>query len=302
MSKYKAILDGLLSTVFKGGDQAEKIAEILNSDEEALNEKDALNLFAEADKARVKELRTKYFDEGHKKGKGEALTPFEKQLRETYQINEDLQGMELIQAAIEANSKKSDKALDEDAIKRSKPYIQLQDTLKKSLEDKDKEWQEKLDAQVKGYQKERTFASVSDKALALFEALNPILSEDPVKASKQKQILINELKAYDFEDQEGKLIVLKDGKVVEDEHGHRVEFDALVKKTAADYFDFKAASQNRDTPNGGGKSDPPKGGNGTKYTGSWPKNEEEYIAVIGNDAVPLAERLALKESWAAKQN
>jgi hypothetical protein len=300
MNKYKAILDGVIATLLKGGEAQKEIAEILNSDEESLDDKAVLSQILEADKARVKALRTSYFDDGHKKGKGEALTAQEKKLREQYNIQDDVSGEDLITLIIESNSKKSDKELNDDSVKRHKAYIQLQDQAKKQLEDLRKEYDEKISAQEKTFNKEKVFNSISEKALATFESLKPILSEDPQKAAKQRQILINELKGFEYEEQDGKIIILKEGKVWEDQHGHRVELDNLVKDTAAQYFDFRKAEEDRSSPNGGKKGEAGAGaGSGKKFSGKWPANEAEYMNILSDTSLPLADRSALQEEWKA---
>lgn len=300
MSKYKKILDELISTAFKiGGDH--EIAEALNSDENDLDEKKVASLILELDKSRIKEIRTKHHDEGHKKGKAETLAAFEKDLREKFNVSDlEKQGLELIEAIIEKQGSKSSKELDDDAVKRSKTYQTEKLQWEKKLEDLKKEMEDKVKATEAGFQKEKTFSKASEKALAILDALKPVLSEDPQKALRQKQILLNELKGFDFSEVNGELVILKDGKPLEDEHGHSVKFDALVKNKASEFFDFQK-SEGRTTPSGSGSGDGGSGAGKGKYSGVMPKTEAEYMAVIADDKVALADRLALKEAWAAQQ-
>jgi hypothetical protein len=298
MSKYKAILDVLLSTVYKiGGDH--EIAEALNSDEENLDEKAISKMILDLDKSRVKDIRTKSHDDGHKKATAEALSKLEKDLKESFELGEDvedLKGIDLVKHIIEKSGTKSEKELTLDQIKRSPEYIRLQDSLKKQIDDLNKSWEAKLNEKESSIKKEKVMEKVSGKAMEILDSLNPILSTDPAKAAKQKQILVNELKGLEFEDQDGTIVVLKDGKVLEDEHGHRVQFENLVKTTASQYFDFKAAKEERSSPNGDGAT-PPK----TTFSGKLPATEADYLKAIADDNIPLAERVAIKEAWKASQ-
>jgi len=301
--KYKQILLGLLSTAFKnGGETVEKLNELLEGDEESLDEKEVLKLFSDADKDRVKEIRTKYHDEGYKKAEAKIMSSFEKELREKFELGDDvdLKGVDLVSHLIESKTSKGGKDLSEDAIKRSPVYIQLQDQLKKLAADKDKEWQQKLDETVKSYSKEKIFNNVSSKALEILDSLKPILSSDPQKAAKQKQILLNELKGYEFDEVDGKIVVMKDGKVVEDDHGYRVDFAEIVKTHASEYFDFQAAKEDRTAPNSNNPSNSGSQGK-SSYSGKLPKSEEEYSQMISDENIPLAERVQIKEAWQAQK-
>jgi N-acetyl-anhydromuramyl-L-alanine amidase AmpD len=311
--KLSAILVALLSTAYKnGGEKSQDFADLLEklkSDDlkdEDLNETEITSLIKELDKARVKELRTKSDESGYKRAQAETLSKLEKDLREKYQVDQDeeLQGESLIAAILEKNGKKTDKDLTEDAVKKHPAYVQAVDAHKKALETVAKEWQDKLDAHVKTQTVEKTFSTVSEKALSLLDSRKPVLSQDATKAANQKQLLIKELKAkgYQFEDQNGTLVVLdKDGKLLEDAHGHRVTFEAVVNEISDSLYDFQVSKEGRSAPHQDDKS----GKTGTQakkpYTGVMPKTEDEYIKQIADEKTPLAERLALKDAWHAQQ-
>ena len=88
---------------------------------------------------------------------------------------------------------------------------------------------------------ESMFSKVKERAFAELDNLRPILPEDAKKAQKWKEKYIEDLRAYDFTEQDGMFVVLKDGKPLQDSHGYNKSFADLVKETASEIFDFQTA-------------------------------------------------------------
>ena len=80
------------------------------------------------------------------------------------------------------------------------------------LKAKDKEWQKKIEELESKHTRESMFAKVKDRAFAELDNLRPILPEDAKKAQKWEEKYIEDFRAYDFTEQDGMFVVLKDGK------------------------------------------------------------------------------------------
>ena len=85
------------------------------------------------------------------------------------------------------------------------------------------------------------FSKVKERAFAELDNLRPILPEDAKKAQKWKEKYIEDFRAYDFTEQGGMIVVLKDGKPLQDSHGYNKSFADLVKETGSEIFDFQTA-------------------------------------------------------------
>ena len=85
------------------------------------------------------------------------------------------------------------------------------------------------------------FSKVKERAFAELDNLRPILPEDAKKAKKWKEKYIEDLRAYEFIEDSNGIVVLKDGKPLQDSHGYNESFADLVKETASEIFDFQTA-------------------------------------------------------------
>ncbi len=292
------------------GKTPEEVSSLLfktEADTEVLNV-NALDGLFDWDKYRVNTQTTKFesekkelYDKGFNKAKAESLSKFEKDLRDKYQIAEEKQGTELVDAILAKQSKDSGTGEPtDDQVKRSKTYLDTITNLKKERETAVKEWQDKYEGREKQLQREATFKSVSDDARTFVKSLNPILPEDQKKAEKQLSILIKELETeFDYEVKEdGKKILTKDGKVYCDEHGHPRSFEDVIKEKASAYWDFKKADEREGTGNKTNTAAP--GANDKGYKGPVPKNDEEYNKLM-SEIKDDAEGIAITKAWIASQ-
>ena len=192
-------------------------------------------------KSNAKQLR----DEGYQRAQREIMTNFEKELKKKYGVNTEQHGIELINEIISKSSTATDKPLTEDDVKRHPVYRQL-------LLDKDEEMgkiKSEADDVLNKYKseiaRERTMQEVRKRALTRLDSRNPVLSSDPNKAERQKNFLLHDIMQYEYEvHQDGasnNIIVLKDGKVLENKHGHPIKFENLVDEISDGYFDFRQA-------------------------------------------------------------
>ena len=290
----KTIITGLLSTAYNFDNG--KIAELFKDGETELSEEqqtEILNKILEIDAQRVENIKKSVdkkdaFQDGFKKAKSEVLTDFEKGLKEKFGIESDKTGLELVEEVV---SKKSEGGqggdVTEDAIKRSKVFQDMESNLKKQITTVKTEYETKINEIQDGYKAEQTFSNVSQKALQIFNGLNPILPQNKTVADNQVKFFVNTLKDFKFDVQDERIVVMdKDGKVLEDGHGNSRSFEDIVKETASGLFEFKANNGGSGSGNGGQG----QGGSGSSYAGNVPKTFEELEKVMSDTSISIEDR------------
>ena len=290
----KTIITGLLSKAYNFDNG--KIAELFKDGETELSEdqqKEILQKLLDEDAQRVENIKKSVdkkdaFQDGFKKAKSEVLTDFEKGLKEKFGIESDKTGLELIEEVV---SKKSEGGqggdVTEDAIKRSKVFQDMESNLKKQITTVKTEYETKINEIQDGYKAEQTFSNVSQKALQIFNGLNPILPQNKTVADNQVKFFVNTLKDFKFDVQDERIVVMdKDGKVIEDGHGNSRSFEDIVKETASGLFEFKANNGGSGSGNGGQG----QGGSGSSYAGNVPKTFEELEKVMSDTSISIEDR------------
>ena len=290
----KTIITGLLSKAYNYDNG--KIAELFKDGETELSEEqqtEILNKILEIDAQRVENIKKSVdkkdaFQDGFKKAKSEVLTDFEKGLKEKFGIESDKTGLELVEEVV---SKKSEGGqggdVTEDAIKRSKVFQDMESNLKKQITTVKTEYETKINEIQDGYKAEQTFSNVSQKALQIFNGLNPILPQNKTVADNQVKFFVNTLKDFKFDVQDERIVVMdKDGKVLEDGHGNSRSFEDIVKETASGLFEFKANNGGSGSGNGGQG----QGGSGSSYAGNVPKTFEELEKVMSDTSISIEDR------------
>lgn len=294
----KTIITGLLSKAFNLDHG--KIAELIKDGEMSEAEQnEALRKILDLDADRIKttkekvkedvekEIGTAKFQEGYKKDKKEILENLEKSFKEKFGIDSTKTGIELVEEIVSLKSKGgSGGNMDEDAIKRSKLYQDLENSKRTEIEALKTEKQKEIDEITNGYKYEKTFSEVQVEAMKIFNGLNPVLPQTKAVADAQVGNFVSSLKNYKFDKQGDRIVVMNaEGKVIEDEHGNSKSFEDIVKTNASSLFEFKKN-------NGGGGG----GNNNDKddkkvYTGAIPKNEEELEKVMLDKTIPSNERV-----------
>ena len=290
----KTIITGLLSKAYNFDNG--KIAELFKDGETELSEEqqtEILNKILEIDAQRVENIKKSVdkkdaFQDGFKKAKSEVLTDFEKGLKEKFGVESDKTGLELVEELV---SKKSEGGqggdVTEDAIKRSKVFQDMESNLKKQITTVKTEYETKINEIQDGYKAEQTFSNVSQKALQIFNGLNPILPQNKTVADNQVKFFVNTLKDFKFDVQDERIVVMdKDGKVLEDGHGNSRSFEDIVKETASGLFEFKANNGGSGSGNGGQG----QGGSGSSYAGNVPKTFEELEKVMSDASISIEDR------------
>lgn len=311
MANAEKLLRALLSKAYKT-DKTE-IDRILSDDtEDAAGENEVLEL----DTTRVSTLKTpkkgSTFQDGYAKGKKETLDNFEKEIADTFEIDlsqvdeENRTGLKLVEHVVATKAKPGTGGnLTEDQIKANPVYQRAEQSWKKAVKDKETEWKTKYEQLETGHKKEHAFSTVSNEVLKVLKAMNPVLPTDGKVANTWQNNFVNSFKEFDFEIQDGgRIVAMKDGKVVEDGHGGTLDFDTLVKSRAPEYFEFKV---NNGGQNGGnGKAgETGSGGNsgGKQYPANItkPKTFDDYAKIIQDQSIKLEDRNTVREIWEAEQ-
>lgn len=292
----KTIIMGLLSKAYNFDNG--KIAELFKDGETELSEQqqtEILNKILEIDAQRVENIKKSVdkkdaFQDGFKKAKSEVLTDFEKGLKEKFGLESDKTGLELVEELVLKKSEGGQSGdLTEDAIKRSKVFQDMESNLKKQITTVKTEYETKINEIQDGYKAEQTFSNVSQKALQIFNGLNPILPQNKTVADNQVKFFVNTLKDFKFDVQDERIVVMdKDGKVLEDGHGNSRSFEDIVKETASGLFEFKANNGGSGSGNGGQGQG--QGGSGSSYAGNVPKTFEELEKVMSDTSISIEDR------------
>lgn len=276
------VLTGLLSTSYKldeTGVTALKEADGSFKD-------DSIDHLLKLDAERVATLRgdpEKLKAENYSRGKREALEALEKELKDEFGVKtSDVKGTALIKQIIAEKIGSANGDLTDDKIKASKLYRELEEhmqTKEKSFADKLKEHEEKLRSEFNSV---RDTESVLDQAKAIFKGMKPKLPKNDDVAAAQMSLLDNFVKGHKFQitrDKDGKVadvVVMKeDGSGrLEDQHGHAVKFDDLIRTGARRFYEFEddERKQGAPDPKRSGSSDD-TGDHGGAYD---PKTTAEY--------------------------
>lgn len=273
-------LNGFLSKTLKMDD--EELASLYND----AGELTSLTAAEKADTSRVAKLKEEN-DSQYKRGQKEVATKFETKLKEKYGVSSDETGVDLVDLILTTELEKVKSKGDED-ITAHPEYLKLKTESDRMLKAKDKEWQKKIEELETKHSRESMFAKVKDRAFAELDNLRPILPEDAKKAQRWKEKYIEDFRAYDFTEQDGTIVVLKDGKPLQDQHGYNKSFADLVKETAAEIFDFQTAESRSSAAN-----------KQTQSNFAAPRNEEEFIQKMREAKTP-EEQAKVMESYQSK--
>lgn len=287
------VLKGLISKANKLDDGT--MAEIFEA-ENATTES-VLAKLLELDTNRVSLLKKQNsdnkdsFNQGYAKAKKEERLAFENEIKESLEVASTSTGIDLINDIIKLKAPTGAEAeVTDDLVKKHPAYQNMERGFKKSLKEANENYTKDLES-IKGEHKRTlVFQGVKDSANVILQELSPVMAKNPKVAQTIKNQFFNELQAYGYEQQEdGSFLATKDGKVVEDAHGHTVAFKDIVKGVAENYFEFQGN-------NGGGNA----GNNNQGGTGAGArvfKNFSELSEYASDTSVPIADRAAAMAAW-----
>ena len=273
-------LNGFLSKTLKMDD--EELASLYNE----AGELTSLTAAEQADTARVTKLKEDQASQ-YKRGQKEVASKMEAQLKDKFGVDSDLTGVELVDFILTTELEKVKGKGDED-ITAHPEYLKLKSESDRMLKAKDKEWQKKIEDLELKHARESMFSKVKERAFAELDNLRPILPEDAKKAQKWKEKYIEDFRAYEFIEDSNGIVVLKDGKPLQDSHGYNKSFADLVKETAAEFFDFQTAESRSSAAN-----------QQTQSNFAAPRNEDEFIQKMREAKTP-EEQAKVMESYQSK--
>lgn len=273
--ELRKILTGFLSKTLNMDDA--KIAEIL--DGENATEEQVTNALLSLDVNRVADLKKSAdqakFQEGYKKAKGEERGEAEKEIKSAFGYDGGEQGVDLIKAIVakSAQGGNGGKGLTEDDVKKHPAYLNLQDSLAKQIQETEKTWQEKYANLETTHKRDVTVSGIKNKAFSILDSLNPVYPGSETVKNNLKNTFASTFERFDYQEVDGRTLILENGKVKEDQHGNRVDLESFIKDTAAGYFEFK--QNNGGGNSGGGGDDGGKGGASLQ-----PKTLEELTKIV----------------------
>lgn len=280
------VIIALLSKAYKL--DTEKVKELLASPETL--ESEVLKIDAE----RIAKIKSSYdntFQNGYAKGKVESLTDLEQRLKEQHGFDSDLKGVELVSALLETKSVKS--ATTEDDVRRSKTFLEAEKVHKKQLADLKAESEAAVLGVKKQIEKANTFSVIKEKAEVLLNTKGAVMPKSPKVAQNLKNTFFDNLQKFDFEKAEnGEFLVLQEGKILQDAHGHTRNLDSLISEMSEEFFEFQAN-------NGGGNAANPtkaESGTGTKLVPTF-KTEAEATAYANDESVSIKDRLLAIQAY-----
>ena len=281
----KKVLSESLSKLYKL--DSETLASLYNEAGELIDFSAILKLDAE----RIAKYKSDS-DNQYKRGIKEGASKVEKEVKEKYEIDSDLIGVDLIDHLVVSKIEEAKVAGTKD-ITQHPEYIKLQVSIEKEKEKIVKEMKVEIDNLKAEHNKEKLFERVRDKALANLENRKPILPSDARKAQAWKDVYLNELRNGKYMENDGEIIVLgEDDKPLQTMHGKNITFDDFEKEIADKYFDYKAAE---DRSNSGNQNN-----QGNVTTGFRPpKDDAEYEARLKDPKITPKERIELT-NWKFK--
>src|SRR4030042_2607920 len=168
----------------------------------------------------------------HDRGFKEGASKLERELKEKYDLDSELIGVELVDQLIEAKTTdvqtkfdelKKSKLKDDDFEKHPK-FTALKVEHEKQLKAKDKEWEDKLDKKEAERLRKETFDQVWKRAEVQIET-EFVMPDNPARVAAWKDVVKKELELDNYRvDNETIVILDKDGKPVEDANGKLINY------------------------------------------------------------------------------
>lgn len=241
-----------------------------------------LNADAERVKRIRKEVQDESFNNGHKKGFEETMSKFEAQVRDRYGVKSEAQGIDLVEEAILKNQKTSVGA---DDVRKHPTYLELErSTIRK-------EEYNKVVNDFEGFKKkidrDGMMGKVQGKAKEILMKMNPIIEDNQRVSNRRMEMFLSEFNEFDYEFEEdlGLILPVKDGKRVMDKHGNPVGFESLVRQKAENNFELSQQTrQSAGNKNGGG------------VTINVPRSKEEYLRAVTNETDPQ-KQILIKQAY-----
>jgi len=294
----KKLLFGVLTKTLNKSEQ--EVTDLLyqkaeDSDELTLKE-GSLDECLNMDVSRVKTIQAnvkpdkKLLEDQYSRGKKESLSDFEKEVKEKYSLETEMQGIELVEAIVKSQVKSKPKLTDDD-VKKHDLYLALEkDRVPKEDHERLKT---EFDQFKQNQDKAENFREIEKSVILTLDKLKPILSDNPEVRQTRQDDFLSKFEKFDYQiGDNGDPLVLEDGKRKEDKHGNPIKFEDFVKEIASLNYDFKV------------QDDKGNSGNETETTTTTnfkvPETEAEYATMIQNEPDP-DKRIKIADAWEAKK-
>lgn len=207
-----------------------------------------VTLLLEKDAERVAKHKKEREDQ-HGRGLKEGASKIEKAIKEKYELDSDLIGIELVDHLLETKTSeatqkyeelKKSKLKDDDFEKHPK-FAALKLEQEKQLKLKDKEWEDKIKKMEAEQTRKETFDKIRKMALLELDT-EFVMPENAERANAYKEIVLEKLEAENYMFVEDTPVILDDGKTREDAHGKTVNVRDFIQTIAGRYFDKKVAN------------------------------------------------------------
>jgi hypothetical protein len=242
----------LKSFVAKAYNKSETEIDGLITDETGVRDDGFENLLT-LDTSKTKRLKgdsQTMFDKGYQKAEAEIKSKAEKSFKEKTGFNEDAESFEeLLDKYIEKQATAPKKSvLTDDDVKKHPAYLALEkERVPKAEYDKVKTEFEDYKA---GVSRNEKMNSIKSKVLNKFNTFQIEQIENPTVKAKRTDLFLREFDGYDYEMDGDNVIIIKDGKRLEDDHGNLVQFDKFIENTAQEHFVFLKQSPKGSAGNG----------------------------------------------------
>lgn len=310
---YKAILEELCRTAFNF--PAGELQELVGKPDADLTADDVTNISTKV-KTRYSDTITSInktnnlkLDEKFKAGQRTKAEEIEKLLKEKFEVESDKTGSDLVDELVvevaKSVSKKTGEKVTDDDIRKHPYYLKKEQEWKQTVKVEKEAAEKKVNELTTAHAREKIFDKVAKQALTFFEGMNPILSENPKIAQAQKESFVDKFRNLEFQEVEGKLIPMKEGKVMTDEFNNTIEFDKLIKSVAEGNYDFKKAKE-RQSPTTTLKPGDPgykeqqqqqQQQQQQSYTGALPNSESEWSKMMNDPKLSIADKKTINEHW-----
>ena len=254
-----------------------------------------------------KDRETEQFNNGAKKREKEVRESIEKDLRELKITGDKYPEMiaslkELLSddPGDDKKRKKGDPITDDD-VKKHKLFLSLESSIKDKYVpvEKFQELEKKHTDFVGNFERNKKISSVSDQANKFINAMNPgfIFSEDKTIRQNQIQTIIEKVNSQydDVNEDNGKLVFLKDGKRLENAQRHPKTLDDMIIEVGGSLFE---RAKQKKTGNSGNENDPGQGGGDKTYTGMIPEKYPDMM--IHARTLPSDLAALLIKAWTEK--
>ena len=209
------------------------------------------------------------YNEGHQKGKFEALSKEEEWLKKSFNLQGKGKLRDLIAEAIQASAN-----LTEDKVQTHPLHVNAKTA-----------WEEERAQLIEAHQSQLSEATTKVERQMRFNQVSPVIDDALLKAGvpqdflkpAAKRAFLSQFEGKDFEVTDtGIYIKNPDGKLEKDAHGHPVKLDSYVSRVASEWFPIEK-QPTRQAP-GNDPVDPSKPA--TKWTKeSAPKTQREFDAI-----------------------